>query len=59
MTNKEIHENVVHMYPKVLPTYTTVKKWATEFKWSKDCTENDPQPGKPNNPNNDLQLYST
>ena len=40
---EEIHENMVEILAENRPSYTTVKKWAVKFKWSRDSTEDDPR----------------
>ena len=45
MTLNEIHEKMVQILAVDTPIYATVKKWAAEFKWSRDSKEDDPSSG--------------
>ena len=46
MKPKEIHEDMLQILPEDYPSYTTLKKWAMEFKRTRYMTENDPQSGR-------------
>lgn len=43
VTPKEIHEDMVQTLVEDSPSYTTVKKWATEFTQGINSTEDDPR----------------
>ena len=47
---------MVQILAEDLPSDSTVKKWAAEFKWCKDSTEDDSQFGCPKIPTTDEQV---
>ncbi|XP_041346797.1 uncharacterized protein LOC121366396 [Gigantopelta aegis] len=47
LTPKEIHEDMVVTLGEDAPLYSMVKKWAAEFKRSRERLEDDPRPGRP------------
>lgn len=56
MTPKEIHEDIVQTLAGGSSFYETVKKWAVEFKQSRDSTEGDPQSAHPKTSTPDEQV---
>ena len=44
---QNIHERLVNVYQDQSPSYSTVKKWAAEFKRGRDSIEDDPRCGRP------------
>ena len=44
---QNIHERLVNVYQDQSPLYTTVKKWAAEFKRDRDSIEDDSRCGRP------------
>ena len=47
MPPKEIQENFMETLRKESPSYSTVKKWATEFKRGRESVEDDGWSGRP------------
>lgn len=47
LTPKEIHDDMVGTLGEKAPSYTTVKKWASEFKQGRESLEDDPRCGRP------------
>ena len=47
LTNKEIHPDMVSTLGDDAPALSTVKKWATEFKWGRESLEDDLRSGRP------------
>ena len=47
MPPKEIHEDFIETLEKESPFYSTVKKWAAEFKRGKESVEDDGQSAAP------------
>ena len=46
-TSKEIHEDFMKTLRNEPPSYSTVKKWAVEFKRGKESIEDDARSGRP------------
>ena len=44
---KEVHEDMIATLGEEAPSYTTVKKWAAEFKRGRESLEDDPRSGRP------------
>ena len=53
MSLKEIHEDTMETLEKESPSYSTVKKWATEFKRGRMSVEDDGRCGCPKDANAD------
>jgi transposase len=53
MSPKEIHEDFMDTFGKESPSYSTVKKWAAEFKRDKESIVDDERPGWPKEATND------
>ena len=47
MPPKETHEDFMETLGKESPSYSKVKKWATEFKWGRESVEDDGRSGRP------------
>ena len=47
MPPKEIHEGFMETLGKESPSYSTVKKWAAEFKRGRESVEDDGRSGRP------------
>ena len=47
MPPKEIHEDLMETLGKESPSYSTVKKWAAEFKRGRESVEDDGRSGRP------------
>ena len=47
MTPKAIHEDMVSALGNTSPSYSTIKKWAAEFKQGRESLEDDPRSGSP------------
>ena len=56
MSPKEILEDMVQTLGEDSPSYSTIKKWAAEFKRGRDSTEDDPRSGRPKTPTTDEQV---
>jgi transposase len=50
---KEIHEPLMDTLGTESPSYSTVKKWAAEFKKGKESIGDDERPGRPKEATND------
>ena len=46
-TPKEIHEDFMKTFGNESPSYSTVKKWAAEFKRGSESVEDDARSGRP------------
>ena len=46
MPPKEIHEDFIETFGKESPSYTTVQKWAAEFKRGRESVEDDGRSGR-------------
>ena len=53
MPPKEFHEDFVETHGKESPSYSTVKKWAVEFKRERVSVEDDRRSGRPKNATTD------
>jgi transposase len=47
MSSKEINEDLVDTLGKESPSFSTVKKWAAEFKKGRESIGDDERPGRP------------
>ena len=47
LSPNEIHQRFVKVYKQDSPSYSTVKKWAAEFKRGRESIEDDPCEGRP------------
>ena len=56
MTSKEIHEDFMKTLGNESPSYSTVKKWAVEFKRWRESIENDERSGRPEDATTDENL---
>ena len=43
----EIHSKFIKVYGESSPSFSTIKKWAAEFKRGRTCLEDDPREGRP------------
>jgi histone-lysine N-methyltransferase SETMAR len=53
MSPKEIHEDFMDTLGKESPSYSTLKKWAAEFKRGRESIGDDERPGRPKDATND------
>ena len=53
MCPKEFHEYFMETLGKESPSYTTLKKWAAEFKKGRESVEDDGRSGRPQNATTD------
>jgi transposase len=47
LTPKEIHLKSIKVYGDSFPSFSTIKKWAAEFKLGHTSLEDDPREGQP------------
>jgi len=47
LTSKEIHSKFIKVYGDSSPSFSTIKKWAAEFKRGRTSIEYDPREGRP------------
>ena len=47
LTPNEIHSTFIKVYGDSSPSFSTIKKWAAEFKRGPTSLENDPREGRP------------
>jgi len=47
LTPNEIHSKVIKVYGDSSPSFSTIKKWAAEFKRGRTSLEVDPREGRP------------
>jgi transposase len=47
LTPKEIHSKFIKVYEVSSPSFSTIKKWAAEFKRGRTRLEDDPRKGRP------------
>ena len=47
LTPNEIHSKFIKVYGDAFPSFSTIKKWAAEFKRGRTSLENDPREGRP------------
>jgi len=47
LTTKEIHSKFIKVYGDSSPSFSTIKKWAAEFKRGRTSLEDDPREGHP------------
>jgi histone-lysine N-methyltransferase SETMAR len=45
--SKEIHSKFIKVYGESSPSFSTIKKWAAEFKRGRTSLEDDPRGGRP------------
>ena len=48
LTPNEIHSKFIKVYGDSSPSFSTIKKWAAEFKRGRTGLEDDPREGRPN-----------
>jgi len=48
LTQNEIHSKFIKVYGDSSPSFSTIKKWAAEFKRGRTSLEDDPREGRPN-----------
>jgi transposase len=46
----EIHSKFIKVYGDSSPSFSTIKKWAAEFKCGRTSLEDDPHEGRPKSP---------
>lgn len=56
MTPKEIHEDMVKTLDDDSPSYSTIKRWAADFKRGRESIEDDPRSGRPKTSTTDDQV---
>jgi transposase len=49
LTPNEIHSKFIKVYRDSSPSFSTIKKWAAEFKCGCTSLEDDPREGRPKN----------
>jgi len=47
LTPNEIHSKFIKVYEDSSPSFSTIKKWAAEFKRGRTSLEEDPREGRP------------
>jgi len=47
LTPKEFHSKFINVYGDSSPSFSTIKKWAAEFKRGRTSLEDDPREGRP------------
>jgi transposase len=47
LTPNEIHSKFIKVYGDSFPLFSTIKKWAAEFKRGRTSLEDDPSEGRP------------
>jgi len=47
LTSNEIHSTFINVYGDSSPSFSTIKKWAAEFKRGRTSLEDDPREGRP------------
>jgi len=47
LTPNEIHSKVINVYGDFSPSFSTIKKWAAEFKRGRTSPEDNPREGRP------------
>jgi transposase len=47
LTPNEIHSKFINVYGDTSPSFSTIKKWAAEFKHGRTSLEGDPRKGHP------------
>jgi len=47
LTLNKIHSKFIKVYGDSSPSFSTIKKWAAEFKRGRTSLENDPREGRP------------
>jgi transposase len=59
LTPNEIHSKFTKVYGNSSPSFSTIKKWAAEFKRGRTGLEDDPREGRPNSANPEIieQVY--
>jgi histone-lysine N-methyltransferase SETMAR len=48
LTPNEIHSKFIKVYGDSSPSFSTIKKWAAEFRRGRTSLEDDPREGRPN-----------
>jgi histone-lysine N-methyltransferase SETMAR len=54
LTPSEIHSKFIKVYEDSFPSFSTIKKWAAEFKRGSTSLEDDPREGCPKKCNNGI-----
>jgi histone-lysine N-methyltransferase SETMAR len=49
LTPNKIYSTFINVYGNYCPSFSTIKKWAAEFKRGRTSLEDDPREGRPNN----------
>jgi transposase len=49
LTPNEINSKFIKVYGNSCPSFSTIKKWASEFKRDRTSLEDDPREGRPKN----------
>jgi len=55
ITPKAVHQDMAETLGGDSPSYSTIKKWAADFKRARESTEDDPRSGRPKSPTTDDQ----
>jgi len=56
LTPNEIHLKFIKIYGDSYPSFSTIKKWAAEFKRGRTSFEDDPREGRPKMPQHQKSL---
>jgi transposase len=49
LTPNDVHSKSIKVYGDAAPSFSTIKKWAAEFKRGRTSLEDDPREGRPKN----------